>query len=230
MRIALLDNDARQTRLIGEVLTNAGHTCHPGTADTLEQLQSEGIDMLIVDQKMPSAAVLQWARSHMPENFPVLYVASRTDEDHIVEAMSRGASDYIIKPLRRGELLTRVHTLLRRAYPDRQGPEQLQFGHYIFEPRTNRIHIAGHQVSVTHKEFELALLFFRHLGRPLSRAYILDAIWSADGNVPSRTMDTHVSRVRTKLQLRPENGYRLLPVYSFGYRLELLPDSAQQRG
>ena len=70
--------------------------------------------------------------------------------------------------------------------------------------------------------FALALLFFRNLGRPLSRAYIHEAVWQRDTALPSRTMDTHVSRVRNKLQLKPEHGYRLVPVYSYGYRLEKL--------
>jgi DNA-binding response OmpR family regulator len=80
----------------------------------------------------------------------------------------------------------------------------------------------GEQIDVTHKEFNLALLFFRNLGRPLSRAYIHESIWVRETAVPSRTMDTHVSRVRNKLRLRPENGFRLVPVYSYGYRLEKL--------
>ncbi len=80
----------------------------------------------------------------------------------------------------------------------------------------------GKTVDLTQKEFDLALLFFRHLGRPLSRAFIHETVWSRDAELVSRTMDTHVSRVRNKLALRPENGYRLAPVYSYGYRLEQL--------
>ena len=75
---------------------------------------------------------------------------------------------------------------------------------------------------MTQKEFSLALLFFRNIGRPLSRAYIHESVWVRENDVPSRTMDTHVSRVRNKLHLRPENGFRLVPVYSYGYRLEKL--------
>jgi len=80
----------------------------------------------------------------------------------------------------------------------------------------------GSVIDVTQKEFYLALLFFRNIGRPLSRAYIHESVWVRETAVPSRTMDTHVSRVRNKLALRPENGFRLVPVYSYGYRLEKL--------
>ncbi|MEG0884449.1 MAG: winged helix-turn-helix domain-containing protein, partial [Janthinobacterium sp.] len=102
------------------------------------------------------------------------------------------------------------------------GAEYLQFGHYTFETRPDRLLRDGEVLDVTHKEFALALLFFRNLGRPLSRAYIHEAVWQRDTALPSRTMDTHVSRVRNKLQLKPEHGYRLVPVYSYGYRLEKL--------
>jgi DNA-binding response OmpR family regulator len=101
--------------------------------------------------------------------------------------------------------------------------EEIRFGNYVFESRSGRLTMAGTHIQVTQKEFELALLFFRNLGRPLSRAYILEAVWASEVEIPSRTMDTHVSRVRSKLQLRPENGFRLAPVYSYGYRLEQIP-------
>jgi DNA-binding response OmpR family regulator len=157
---------------------------------------------------------------------PLLLIANRADENAIAAVMAAGANDYLLRPIRRPELLTRVHVLFRRAYPDWSERERIRFGPYTFDMATAHISCAGKPIEVTQKEFELALLFFRNLGRPLSRAYILDMVWSREGNVPSRTMDTHVSRVRSKLQLRPENGYRLTPVYSYGYRLEELQDTA----
>jgi DNA-binding response OmpR family regulator len=128
----------------------------------------------------------------------------------------------VVKPVRRAELVARVQAQLRRAFPSQNGAEQLQFGQYVFETRPGRLLMDGQVLDVTHKEFYLALLFFRNIGRPLSRAYIHESVWIRETEVPSRTMDTHVSRVRNKLQLKPENGFRLVPVYSYGYRLEKL--------
>ena len=189
----------------------------------LNQLRRESFDMLIIDWQVPDlsgADVLRWAREKLPAVLPVLFMTSRSGEDDIVAGLAAGADDYMIKPIRRGELVARVQALLRRAYPTQNTIEQIQFSHYIFEPRTGRLLDHGEPVELTQKEFDLALLLFRNLGRPLSRAYILEAVWSRDVEIPSRTMDTHVSRVRTKLKLRPENGFRLAPVYSYGYRLE----------
>jgi DNA-binding response OmpR family regulator len=147
-------------------------------------------------------------------------MTGRSSENDIIAGLEAGADDYMIKPIRSGELVARVNALLRRAYPAQTAEEHLEFGPYKFELRAGRLSFNNVHVEMTQKEFDLALLLFKNLGRPLSRAYILEAVWSRDIDVPSRTMDTHISRVRNKLALKPENGYRLAPVYSYGYRLE----------
>ncbi len=86
----------------------------------------------------------------------------------------------------------------------------------------------GEPVALTAKEFGLALLLFRNVHRALSRGHILEAIWGRNPDLPTRTLDMHISRIRSKLELRPQNGYRLAPVYSYGYRLERLTEDAPE--
>ena len=227
MRIAVLDNDRSQADLICQVLTAAGHSCqsYDSGKEMLAQLRKDSTDMIILDWQvadMSAVDVLRRAREKMPAHTPIMFMTGSAGEDDIVAGVGAGASDYMIKPLRRGELVARVQAMLRRAYPAQNGAEMLQFGPYVFETRPGRLIMDGSVIDVTHKEFYLALLFFRNIGRPLSRAYIHEAVWIRETEVPSRTMDTHVSRVRNKLQLKPENGFRLVPVYSYGYRLEKL--------
>jgi len=227
MRIVVLDPDKSQTDLICQVLTSAGHVCHGFQTgkDLLAHLRKDSYDMLILDWQagdMDGADVVRKAREKLPDNAPVMFMTTSSGEDDIVAGLDAGAGDYMVKPLRRSEMVARVQAQLRRAYPSQNGAEQLQFGQYVFETRPGRLLMDGQVLDVTHKEFYLALLFFRNIGRPLSRAYIHESVWIRETEVPSRTMDTHVSRVRNKLQLKPENGFRLVPVYSYGYRLEKL--------
>lgn len=224
MRIALLDSDRSQAEVINQTLLGEGHACQSirNAKEALYLVQQEMVDLLVLDQPMSDPdirSLLQAVREVRPA-FPLLFLAARESEDEIAAAVGTGITDYLLKPIRRNELATRVNVLLRRAYPGRIAAEQLHFGPFAFDTGSSRITAAGKAIDLTQKEFELALLFFRNLGRPLSRAYILESVWSRDPDLPSRTMDTHVSRVRNKLGLRPENGFRLAPVYSYGYCLE----------
>lgn len=233
MRIAVLDEDKTQSALICATLGGAGHVCEAfsHSKELLAQLQAEGFEMLVFHWQLADgggAEIMRLARSLLAPTLPVLFITGRAAEDDIVAGLAAGADDYIIKPLRRGELVTRVQALLRRAYPGYQASEQDRFGSYVFETRTAKLTIAGKPVEVTQKEFDLALLFFHHLGRPLSRATILEAIWPQEEQIASRTMDTHVSRVRSKLGLKPERGFRLATVYSYGYRLDQTADPGSE--
>jgi DNA-binding response OmpR family regulator len=222
MRIALLNIDPEEADVIGASLAAVGHACQIFSNDKelLDHLPQEGFAMLIMDGPMASGAAMHAVRERQA-SLPVMFLTGRGCENDIVAAMKAGADDYLVRPLRRGELVTRVQALLKRAYPGHES-EQIRFGRYAFEPHIHRLTRDAAPIEVTQKEFELALLFFRHLGRPLSRAYLQEAVWTRETELPSRTVDTHVSRVRSKLGLRPENGFRLVPVYSYGYRLEQL--------
>lgn len=224
MRIAVLDTDTTRLDQICTALRAIGHTCRQLPPDaTADYARREDIDLLILDwQASRTSDAMRRFRSWLPANIPALLMAERADEDELACLDNTERTDYIIKPVRLGELTTRVQVLLKRAHPERWTSEQIVFSPFTFETATSRITSAGRSIDVTRKEFELALLFFRHLGRPLSRATIQEAIWSHDPQLASRTMDTHVSRVRSKLGLRPENGFRLLPVYGYGYQLERL--------
>ncbi|HEV2612384.1 MAG TPA: response regulator transcription factor [Noviherbaspirillum sp.] len=223
----MIDDDQSQAALIAEVVSGRGHSLRSfmNGENALNALRQERFDMLILNWQtlgQCATSVLHHVRSEMPSDFPVLFITPPNTETEIVAAFAAGATDYIVKPLRRRELATRIAALLQRAYPERHAQEQLHFGRYIFDPRSGKLDIGDQQVILTQKEFSLALLFFRNLGKPLSRVYIQESVWPNDEETPSRTLDTHVSRVRTKLRLQPENGFRLTPVYSFGYKLEPL--------
>jgi DNA-binding response OmpR family regulator len=234
MHIAVLAIDHTQSTFLCEVLGHAGHQCHAFSSDMelLAQLRHEDYDLLTIEPPPAHAtdAFVAAIRTGAARDIPVMLLASRGEEDAIAAALNAGMIDYLVKPVRRGELAMRVRVLLRRAYPDRERAETIMFRQYAFDTQDGHVTIAGRPVELTRKEFDLALLFFSNLERPLSRAYIQEKVWGQDMDVPTRTMDTHVSRVRNKLALRPENGFRLVPVYSYGYRLEQIADRTDQTG
>jgi DNA-binding response OmpR family regulator len=221
MRIAVLEETQAQADFVCRTLSAAGHTCHAfedGPA-LVRQLRSQPFDLLVLDRHAPALSgdeVLRWVRQNLTERLPVLFMTRASDVAH----QDVDADDYLVKPVSAAALLARVGVLLRGAFQREPLAEKEVFGEYEFEPGSKRVHVRGSAVTLTHKEFELALLLFKHLSRPLSRSHILDAIWKQAAGIPSRTMDTHVSMLRTKLGLRPENGYRLMPIYGYGYRLE----------
>ncbi|HYD59775.1 MAG TPA: response regulator transcription factor [Noviherbaspirillum sp.] len=225
MEIALLDQDKELAEAICATLRVAGHHCvHTSSISAvIDLLGQDGFDLLVLDAASAGggAGLIRRVRAATPA-IPVLLLSPRSAEDEITAALDAGANDYLIKPVRHGEIATRVQVLLKRTYPAQHVGDLLRFGSYAFDTAASRLTRDEKTIGVTQKEFELALLFFRHLGRPLSRAYIRETLWPEESELPSRTLDTHVSRVRTKLGLRPENGYRLAPVYSFGYQLEQL--------
>jgi DNA-binding response OmpR family regulator len=227
MRIAVLDDDPAQADLVCQTLSAAGHICHAyaeGRA-LVRQLRRQTFDLLVLDWNVPDMSgeeVLRWVRESLSERLPVLFMTSRSRETDITSILNTGADDYVVKPVSSGVLLARVGSLLRRAYKLNTTALKETFGDYEFDLSSKHVLVRGTAVAVTQKEFDLALLLFQHLSRPLSRAHILDVIWKQATEIPSRTMDTHVSMLRSKLGLRPENGYRLTPIYGYGYRLELI--------
>lgn len=226
MKIAILQaGDQSTPDSIGSLLIVAGHECifHENERALLDQLQLGRCDLLIVDVQMQGLnvpEVVRAAKATAGNTLPVLLLADGAEIDNIVAGLAVGLDDYLIKPIRRSELLARVRVLLRRAWPETHASAQMQFGPFVFDVVAGSVFLNRVQVKLTQKEFDLALLLFRHLGQPLSRATLIETLWAGSADTPSRTVDTHVSRVRSKLGLHAASGFRLEPVYGYGYLLE----------
>lgn len=228
MRVAALDDDKWELDIIRCTLAAAGHDCHVFSAAPifLRELQRESFDLLLLDWHVPGTTgpeIVRWLRANRQDRIPILLVTNRVQERDIVEGLAAGADDYMVKPIRVHELTARVNALLRRAYTEPPCDEQI-WARYRFLLTRKQLEIDGEPVALTQKEFDLSLTLFRNMGRLLSRQHLLEAVWTCSNplgtTLMSRSLDTHISRVRAVLGLRPENGYRLAAVYGQGYRLE----------
>ncbi|GAA5165462.1 response regulator transcription factor [Viridibacterium curvum] len=224
MRIALLEDDATQSALMLAWLQAEGHDVHHFalTRDLIRFASRESVDLYVLDWMVPDQtgeSFLRWLRGERNDQTPAIFVTSRESEDDIVTGLAIGADDYIVKPVSQRILLSRIEAVMRRAKP-REPEASLELPPYLIDTNAKRIQLNGELIEMTEKEFDLAVFLFRNLGRLLSRGHLLEAVWGRSPDLATRTVDTHISRVRGKLQLRPENGYRLTPTYNYGYRLE----------
>ena len=226
MRVAALHDDSTQHDISLAAVSALGHEClrFGSSVALLRALRRESFDLLLIDWLMPDFSgleVLRWARVQLKERVPVLFVTEARTEAELIEGLAAGADDFMVKPVRINELGARINALLRRSY-QRHHATELVFGRYALDPATRRVAVGELSVLLMQKEFDLALFLFQNPGRLLSRRHLLQAVWGIDAEVHSRSLDTHASRVRTKLMLKPHNGFRLAAIYGVGYRLEVL--------
>jgi len=225
MRIAFLEDDSSQAEVIQSWLQAAGHSCqHFSKANQfLRDFRRESYDLLILDWELPESSgieVLGSIRARSDWHVPVLFMTNRDSESDIVQALAEGADDYMTKPVSREIALARINALGRRSQPLGAGDQPLQYGSYRFNPVNKSLTCDGEPVELTEREYQLANMLFANLGRLLSRNHMLQEIWGVGPALTTRTVDTHISRLRRKLALLPENGWRLKAVYQHGYRLE----------
>ncbi|MDA8522644.1 response regulator transcription factor [Acidovorax sp. NCPPB 4044] len=225
MRIAVLDDDFILLELIQATAAKAGHTCHlfQEGRELLKALRTETYDLLVVDWHLPDMEgieVIRAVRAGPMPGLPILFVTRRNAEQDLVAALESGADDFMTKPLRMGEFMARCGALLRRAYPQ-AASGALVFGRYRFDPEQRSLQVDGDPVELKNKEYELALFLFQNAGRLLSREHLREIVWGDIHDAPSRSLDTHISRLRAKLALVPGHGYVINAVYGVGYRLEV---------
>jgi DNA-binding response OmpR family regulator len=227
IRVGILEDDEDQSALLQLWLSDAGYdvaACADGP-DFVRMAQSRGFDLMILDWMVPGMdglEVLEWVRLNIHERVPVVFLTARDEEKQIVKALDAGADDYVTKPARSAELLARVGSLARRSGLTAEQPETLEIGEFVLTRKLGQVTKDGEAVALTGREFKLAWFLFNNPSKILSRDYLLRHIWNINNPVNTRTVDTHISRIRSKLGLRPENGWQLSSVYHHGYRLEKL--------
>jgi DNA-binding response OmpR family regulator len=234
MRIAILEDDPSQMELVVHWLQLAGHHAHAFEqgAQLLQALEHDSFDALLLDWNLPDISgleVLKRVRQQLRSHIPTIFSTARTAEVDIVSALRQGADDYLIKPMRRLELLARLEAVTRRSAPEAPQSQQFEVDAFRVNSDARRLLRDNQRLDLTAKDFDLAVFFLRNVGRLLSRGHLREAVWKAARTISSRTLDTHVSRIRNKLLLIPEHGWRLAAVYGYGYRLERLVESTALR-
>ncbi len=225
MRIAYLEDDLDQAVVVKNWLLEAGHAVmHFSTSkDFLKSVGRDSYDLMLMDWLLPDSSgieVMRHVRSTLKAYTPILFVTQKDAESDVVEALEEGADDYMAKPISKLELLARIKSVTRRilGMNEKELPEAAP---YKFRSDSTTVELGDEVIELTHREYDLARFLFSRAGRVVSRAHILQSIWGfTTMDMNTRTVDTHISRLRKKLSIGPENGWHLTAIYQHGYRLE----------
>jgi len=227
LKVAILEDELAQSQLIESWLLPGSYNCHTYSTgqSLLDALSTTSFDLLLIDWELPDIngpEVMETVRNIMKIDTPIIFITSRDSEEDIVRALNSGADDYLVKPVRQFEFLARVKANTKRTQSPTSDSSQDNYSPYSFKPANQLAFINENVVELSSKEFELAYYIFQNQGKLLERKDILSTVWQQEADLNTRTVDTHMSIIRKKLAISPENGWRLKSIYGHGYRLEKL--------
>jgi DNA-binding response OmpR family regulator len=186
----------------------------------LARALNESPDLVILDVMMPKMSgleVCKQLRAKRP-SIPIIMLTARGQEVDKVVGLELGADDYVTKPFSIRELLARVRAVLRRTQTLPKDMDSYSFGDVSVDLKHCSVQRAGHSLDVSSKEFELLKYFICHSGETLSRDRLLEDVWGYDNYPTTRTVDTHLVRLRQKLEPDPEQPRFFQTVHGVGYR------------
>ena len=228
-RILICDDDPIVHQSLSLYLDNEDFD-HDSAFDgktALEMIKKEHYDLMLLDQMMPGMTGMEVCQSVRRESqLPIIMLTARGEEIDRILGLEMGADDYIVKPFSPREVVSRIKAVLRRTNAGSGAPREealttLKYGSLEIQPERYSVRLAGQPVACTPREVELLHLLSSHPGRDFDRAQILYRIWGFDFFGDTRTVDTHIKRLRQKLSCE-EMGrlWDIVTVYGVGYKFE----------
>lgn len=227
--LLLVEDDLELAALLGDALREAaGEVVHAETARLARQrLSSRDWDVVVLDAQLPDGDGFDLCRElrGTPSAAAVLMLTSRAGEADRVAGLELGADDYLTKPFSLRELLLRVTNLLRRPRAGADLPTlgPRSSGHVSINARQRRAYCRGREISLTPREFDLLAYLLRNPNRVFTRSQLLDAVWGARFEGFDHTVNSHINRLRRKIELDVARPQYLVTVWGSGYRFVTTP-------
>ena len=189
-------------------------------AQARELMDRSKPDLVLLDVMLPDGSGIDYCREIFDTSrVPVIMVSARTSEVDVVLGLEIGAADYVTKPYRLRELVARMRAVLRRPAPV-TSDEVVAFGDLRIDFVRRTVTLAGREVELSRKEFDLLALFASRLGQVVTREVCLDTLWWGLELSDTRTLDTHVKRLRQKIEADPATPRHLITIRGVGFRLD----------
>ncbi len=177
-------------------------------------------DLVLLDVMLPDGSGIDYCRElHDTTHIPVIMVTARTSEVDVVLGLEIGAADYVTKPYRLRELVARIRAVLRRPQ-SASDDEVISFGNLRIDFTRRTVTRDNREVELSRKEFDLLALFATRLGQVVTREVCLDTLWWGLELSDTRTLDTHVKRLRQKIEADPATPRHLITIRGVGFRLD----------
>jgi two-component system response regulator ResD len=228
--VLIVEDDALLCDVLRMYLEKEGYQVQVAQdgATGLQTASSTPVDLVVLDVMLPKMDGFEVCRRlRLRQQTPVLLLTARGEESDKVKGFDMGADDYLTKPFSMQEFLARVRALLKRAlivpkHENEMPDEQiLTFPTLVIDNRRHRVERQGRPVRLTPKEFALLWFLANHAGTVVRREELLKVVWGYDSNEDSRTIHTHVNRLRAKLETQ---GQRYIhTVWGVGYKFEVVP-------
>jgi DNA-binding response OmpR family regulator len=223
------DDDLRQT--LARRLSDAGYEVATAATgpDALSAVQENVPDLVVLDVMLPGLDGVEVCRRLRAEH-PLLYIlmlTARADELDRVVGLEVGADDYVTKPFSLQEVVARIRAALRRVRTVREqltsgpvadGEEPITAGELTIDPVRREVTVGGEPVHLTVREFDLLLFLAQHPDRPFTRSQLLQQIWDISYEGYDRTIDSHVQRLRAKIEADPGDPQHVRTVWGVGYK------------
>ena len=220
-RVLVVDDEPDLLELVRVNLAQAGYMVETATSgsEALAALRRAPPDVMILDLMLPDLSGTELcARVRADQRLaalPIIMLTAKSEEIDRVVGLELGADDYVTKPFSPRELALRVRAVLRRRAPSGEEARVLEHGALRVDPDSHRASVDGREITLTAKEFQLLVALMGRPGRVMTRERLLDEVWGSDITVTSRTIDTHLKRLREKLG---RAGDLIETVRGVGYR------------
>lgn len=223
--VLVVEDDEGIREMLKYNLASAGFSVREASdgAAGLRTARTSKPDLILLDLMLPGMSGLDFCRAlRKTSRVPIIMITARDAEVDKIVGLELGADDYITKPFSIREVLARVNSVLRRAQPDasepRALPEQDSIGDFTFDRAARRVLLAGKEVKLTAREFELLSYLLANPGRVQTRDALLEHVWGADFSGDRKTVDVHIRWLREKLAGKA--AFEIVTVRGVGYRLD----------
>ncbi|MCL2588823.1 MAG: response regulator transcription factor [Oscillospiraceae bacterium] len=226
MQKILIADDSRQiVSILEEYAKKAGFdvtTAFHGE-DALAKATSTSFDIILLDVMMPRKDGFSVCREiRQNSTVPIIMITARSEDFDKIMGLDNGADDYIIKPFSPGEVMARIRAILRRVGREETVTErQLSFGSLTINLDAYTTQIDGRDIMLTKKETELLWTFARNKNRVFTRDQLLNSLWGYDYYGDNRTVDSHIKRLRFKLEAVPHPDWEIKTIWGVGYKFEV---------